>query len=325
MTIDKNFLSIIKKIQEEIDGILIAYPFPDKPKYLYDPLKYVLKGKGKRLRPILLILTGNAFELEGSDIKNAALAVELLHNFTLVHDDIMDNDQVRHGQPTVQNKWDTSTSILVGDAIFVEAQRLIGKINTNSQNIYNRFNDVALDVCVGQAYDKEYEGKEEISLDEYLHMIEKKTGALIGLCTEIPALLSNQDSKVCEQLRDFGYNIGKSFQIQDDILEIFSDAKSMGKSLGSDILSKKQTALTITARKVVPKEWSDFCYTIKDYPIEKTIELLRSFFDQNDIYTEAKSLSDKYLQDGLDNLLVIPKSNRNELKLFTNYLKNREY
>jgi len=325
MTIDKNFLSIIKKIQEEIDGILIAYPFPDKPKYLYDPLKYVLKGKGKRLRPILLILTGNAFELEGSDIKNAALAVELLHNFTLVHDDIMDNDQVRHGQPTVQNKWDTSTSILVGDAIFVEAQRLIGKINTNSQNIYNRFNDVALDVCVGQAYDKEYEGKEEISLDEYLHMIEKKTGALIGLCTEIPALLSNQDSKVCEKLRDFGYNIGKSFQIQDDILEIFSDAKSMGKSLGSDILSKKQTALTITARKVVPKEWSDFCYTIKDYPIEKTIELLRSFFDQNDIYNEVKSLSDKYLQDGLDNLLVIRKSNRNELKLFTNYLKNREY
>ena len=325
MTIDKNFLSIIKKIQKDIDEILIAYPFPDKPKYLYDPLKYVLKGKGKRLRPILLILTGNAFELEGSDIKNAALAVELLHNFTLVHDDIMDNDQVRHGQPTVQNKWDTSTSILAGDAIFVEAQRLIGNINTNSQNIYNRFNDVALDVCVGQAYDKEYEGKEEISLDEYLHMIENKTGALIGLCAEIPALLSNQDSKVCKQLRDFGYNIGKSFQIQDDILEIFSDAKSMGKSLGSDILSKKQTALTITARKMVPKEWSDFCYTIKDFPIEKTIELLRSFFDQNDIYTETKSLSDKYLQDGLDNLLVIPKSNRNELKLFTNYLKNREY
>ena len=99
----------------------------------------------------------------------------------------------------------------------------------------------------------------------------------------------------------------------------------MGKSLGSDILSKKQTALTITARKMVPKEWSDFCYTIKDCPIEKTIELLRSFFDQNDIYTEVKSLSDKYLQDGLDNLLVVPKSNRNELKLFTNYLKNREY
>ena len=325
MIIDKNFLSIINKIQGEIDETLINYPFPDKPKYLYDPLKYVLRGKGKRLRPILLILTGNAFKIEGSDINNAALAVELLHNFTLVHDDIMDNDQLRHGQPTIQKKWDISTSILAGDAIFVEAQRLIGKINTNSQNVYNRFNNVALDVCIGQAYDKEYEGKEEISLDEYLQMIENKTGALIGLCVEIPALLSKQDSKVCKQLRNFGYNIGKSFQIQDDILEIFSNTKSMGKSLGSDILSKKQTALTIIARKMVPKEWSDYCYKIKDYPIEKMIELLRSFFEKHNIYTEAKSLSEKYLQDGLDNLLFIPESNRNELKLFTNYLKNREY
>lgn len=325
MSIDNNFSSIIKEIQKDINETLITYPFPDKPKYLYDPLKYILKGKGKRLRPILLILTGNAFELEGSDLKNAAIAVELLHNFTLVHDDIMDNDQVRHGQPTVQKKWDTSTSILAGDAIFVEAQRLVGKINTNSQKIYNRFNDVALDVCVGQAYDKEYEGKVEITLDEYLHMIENKTGALIGLCVEIPALLSNQDSKVCRELRDFGYNIGKSFQIQDDILEIFSNTKSMGKSLGSDILSKKQTALTITARKMVPKEWSDFCYIIKDYSIEQMIESLRSFFIKHNIYSEAKSLSDKYLQNGLDNLLSIPKANRNELKLFTNYLKNREY
>ncbi len=325
MTIDKNFLSNIKKIQKDINKILISYPFPDRPKYLYDPLKYVFNGKGKRLRPVLLILTGNAFGVEDRDLKNAALAVELLHNFTLVHDDIMDNDQMRHGQLTVQKKWDTSTSILAGDAIFVEAQRLIGKINTNSQIIFKRFNDVALDVCVGQAYDKENEGNEEITLDEYLHMIQNKTGALIGLCVEIPALLSSQDSKVCEQLREFGYNIGKAFQIQDDILEIFSDAKSMGKSLGSDILSKKQTVLTIIARKIVPKEWSKFCYSIEDHPIKKIINMLRSFFDQHNIYSEAKSLSDKYLQDGLDNLLFVPESNREELKLFTNYLKNREY
>ena len=188
---------------------------------------------------------------------------------------------------------------------------MIGKINTNSQIIFKRFNDVALDVCVAQAYDKENEGNEEITLDEYLHMIQNKTGALMGLCVEIPALLSSQDSKVCEQLREFGYNIGKAFQIQDDILEIFSDTKSMGKSLGSDILSKKQTALTITARKIVPKEWSKFCCLIEDYPIEKMINMLRSFYEQHNIYSAAKSLSDKYLQDGLDNLLVIPKSNRN--------------
>ena len=145
--------------------------------------------------------------------KRQALAVELLHNFTLVHDDIMDNDIMRHGQPTVQKKWDISTSILAGDAIFVESQRLIATINSNSQNIFKRFNDVALDVCVGQAYDKEYEENDNITLDEYLYMIQKKTGALLSLCVEIPALLSNQDQKSCEQLRQFGYNIGKALSL----------------------------------------------------------------------------------------------------------------
>ena len=153
MSIDNNFITSIKHIQKDIDEILSKYPFPDNPKYLYEPLKYVLRGKGKRLRPVLLMLAGKALKVEIKELQNAALAVELLHNFTLVHDDIMDNDIMRHGQPTVQKKWDISTSILAGDAIFVESQRLIATINSNSQNIFKRFNDVALDVCVGQAYD----------------------------------------------------------------------------------------------------------------------------------------------------------------------------
>ena len=174
MAIDKSFLNNIKRIQKDIDKVLSTYSFPDSPKYLYDPLKYVLNGKGKRLRPILLMLTGISLGVEENELQSAALAVELLHNFTLVHDDIMDNDIMRHGQPTVQQKWDIPTSILAGDAIFVESQRVIGKINTNSQIIFNRFNDAALDVCVGQAYDKEYEENDEITLDEYLHMIKRR-------------------------------------------------------------------------------------------------------------------------------------------------------
>ena len=220
MSIDNNFITSIKHIQKDIDESLSKYPFPDNPKYLYEPLKYVLRGKGKRLRPVLLMLAGKALKVEIKELQNAALAVEILQNFTLVHDDIMDNDIMRHGQPTVQKKWDISTSILAGDAIFVESQRLIATINSNSQNIFKRFNDVALDVCVGQAYDKEYEENDNITLDEYLYMIQKKTGALLSLCVEIPALLSNQDQKSFEQLRQFGYNIGKAFQIQDDLLEI---------------------------------------------------------------------------------------------------------
>ena len=325
MAIDKSFLYNIKCIQKDIDKVLSTYSFPDSPKYLYDPLKYVLNGKGKRLRPILLMLTGISFGVEKNELQSAALAVELLHNFTLVHDDIMDNDIMRHGQPTVQQKWDIPTSILTGDAIFVESQRVIGKINTNSQIIFNRFNDAALDICVGQAYDKEYEENDEITLDEYLHMIEKKTGALLSLCVEIPALLSNQDDKVCKNLREFAYNIGKAFQIQDDLLEIYSDTKSMGKRLGSDFLSKKQTALTIMARKIAPNEWSDIYHNIESYPIEKMLNIIRSFFDRHNIYSETKTLTEKYINNAFDNLLVIPESNREYLISFTNFIRNREY
>ena len=325
MAIDKSFLNNIKRIQKDIDKSLSAYSLPDSPKYLYDPLKYVLNGKGKRLRPILLMITGITLGVEKKELKSAALAVELLHNFTLVHDDIMDNDIMRHGQPTVQKKWDTPTSILAGDAIFVESQRLIGTINTNSQIIFNRFNDAALDVCVGQAYDKEYEENDEITLDEYLHMIEKKTGALLSLCVEIPALLSNQDDKVCKNLREFAYNIGKAFQIQDDLLEIYSDTKSMRKSLGSDVLSKKQTALTIMARKIAPNEWSDLYHNVESYPLEKMLNLIRSFFNRYNIYSETKSLTEKYFNNAFDNLLVIPESNREYLISFTNFIRNREY
>ena len=232
---------------------------------------------------------------------------------------------IRDRQPTVQKKWDISTSILAGDAIFVESQRLIATINSNSQNIFKRFNDVALDVCVGQAYDKEYEENDNITLDEYLYMIQKKTGALLSLCVEIPALLSNQDQKSCEQLRQFGYNIGKAFQIQDDLLEIYSDTKSMGKSLGSDILSKKQTALTIMARNIVPNEWSELNYKLESYPLDEMINMIRSFFDKHNIYSETKSLSDKLFKNGLDNLLVIPEPNREDLIMFTEFLKKREY
>ena len=325
MSIDKNYLNKVKEIQKDIDNILTTYPFPDSPKYLYDPIKYVFNGKGKRLRPILLMLTGNALEVDKNELQNAAIAVEFFHNFTLVHDDIMDNDNMRHGQPTVQQKWDTATSILAGDAIFVESQRLIGKINTNSKIIFNRFNDVAIDVCVGQAYDKEYEKNDKITLDEYLYMIEKKTGALLSLCVEIPALLSNQENMISENLRDYGYNIGKAFQIQDDILEIYSNVKLMGKSLGSDILSKKQTALTIMARKLYPDEWFELNQNLESFSVEQMIIMIRSFFDKNNIVSETKLLSEKYFQNALDNLLVIPESKRSDLISFTNFIKNREY
>jgi len=203
-SIKKNAGFVNKFLKKELKG---------NPKQLYDAASHLILHGGKRLRPFLVLKSCQMLGGKQSDAIAAASAVEMIHNFTLVHDDIMDDDLLRHGQPTVQNKWDNATAILAGDGLFVEAHRAISKVRNNTQRVGAVFNDGALAVCVGQAYDKEYEENQTITLNDYLHMTEKKTGAMLSLCMEIPALLANQDDGVCSQLRNFGYDIGKGFQI----------------------------------------------------------------------------------------------------------------
>ena len=320
-----DFLQKIVAMQKDLDLHLKNYPFPQQPEYLYEPLRYVLSGTGKRLRPVLLTLTGRAYGVDEDDLGHAALAVELLHNFTLVHDDIMDDDLLRHGQPTVQSKWDNAIAILAGDGLFIEAQRAIRRVRNDTQSVGTVFNNGALAVCVGQAYDKEYEENQTITLNDYLEMIEKKTGAMLGLCMEIPALLANQDEGVCNQLRKFGYDIGKGFQIQDDILEIFSGVEAMGKSLGSDVITNKQTALTLMARKLVPQDWNKFCKRQGSQTINEKLAGLRTFFEDNGVYAETTAMADKYFKDALNALAVVPNPGREDLVAYTNFIKNREY
>ena len=320
-----DFLQKITEMQKDLDSQLKNYPFPEEPEYLYEPLRYVFSGTGKRLRPVLLTLTGQAFTVHEDDLRHAALAVELLHNFTLVHDDIMDDDLVRHGQPTVQNKWDNATAILAGDGLFVEAQRAISKVRNNTQRVGAVFNDGVLAVCVGQAYDKEYEKNQAITLDDYLHMTEKKTGSMLSLCMEIPALIGNKNEDVCAQLRKVGNDIGRGFQIQDDILEIFSDADEMGKSLGSDVIAQKQTALTLMAQKMAQKPWSEFCQRSKGQPIDEKLAAMRTFFKDNGVHAETIAMAEQYFNNAVSNLVVIPDPGRQELVEFTNFIKNRNY
>ena len=320
-----DFLQKIAELQKTLDGQLKNYPFPQQPEYLYAPLRYVLAGSAKRLRPVLLTLTGQAFGVDEDDLQHAAMAVELLHNFTLVHDDIMDDDLLRHGQPTVQKKWDNATAILAGDGLVVEAQRAITRVRNNAQRVCTVFNDGALAVCVGQAYDKEYEENQTITLNDYLHMTEKKTGAMLSLCMEIPALLANQDEVVCSQLRKFGFDIGKGFQIQDDVLEIFSDADAMGKSLGSDVIAEKQTALTLMARKMAPEQWSELWQRSGEQPIDEKLAAMRTFFADTGVYAETIAMAEEYFNNAVDDLAVIPDPGREELVAFINFIKNRNY
>jgi len=201
----------------------------------------------------LTLLTANTF---GTTIERAlpsAIAVEILHNFTLVHDEIMDEDSTRHGQPTVHEKWDLGNAILTGDAMLSLALRLLQE-NGESHELMTVFTKGLLRVCEGQALDKEFETDTTVSLEDYVRMIDLKTGHLIGLAAEMGAIVANADKNSQLVVRDYGRLIGRAFQIQDDLLEIFSSAENMGKSLKSDIILGKKTFLMIKAGEIAPEE-----------------------------------------------------------------------
>jgi len=319
-----SFLNHIEQLRFEINEKLQSFPLDSEPKYIYDPIKYIMDGKGKRLRPILVNLVGTVYGASKEDLLNAGLAVELLHNFTLVHDDIMDQDNLRHGKETVHKKWDESTAILAGDGIYAIAQILITKVKTNPLKAVEAFNKATLYVCEGQAYDKEFENNHGIIIDQYLTMIKKKTGWMIGFSAELGGILGDQPDSVINELQSYGLNLGIAFQIQDDILEIFSDAKSMGKSLGSDLIAGKQTILTVLARQNDEIGWKQIWDETKNRDIQVTIEKLREYFDENGILKSAKNMAKKYTEAAKNNLQIIPKEKRAQLEQLTEFVWKRK-
>lgn len=322
--VTNSFLDHIEQLRFEINERLQSFPLDSEPKYIYDPIKYIMDGKGKRLRPIIVNLVGTVYGASKEDLLNAGLAVELLHNFTLVHDDIMDQDSLRHGKATVHKKWDESTAILAGDGIYAIAQILITKVKTNPLNAIHAFNKATLYVCEGQAYDKEFENNHGIVLDQYLTMIKKKTGWLIGFCAELGGILGNQPDSVINELQSYGLNLGIAFQIQDDILEIFSDSKSMGKSLGSDLIAGKQTILTVLARQNDAVSWKQKWEEIMNNDLLLAIEKFRIYFEKNSILESAKNMTKKYTEAAQNNLQIIPKEKRAQLEQLTEFVWKRE-
>jgi geranylgeranyl pyrophosphate synthase len=270
----------------------------------------------------LVHLIGEALGADREDLINAALAVELLHSFTLVHDDIMDQDNIRHGQETIHEKWDESTAILSGDGIYVVSQLVISKIKTKTLAAIKAFNKAALIVCEGQAYDKAFENNYDISLSDYFLMIEKKTAWLIGLCAELSGIISDQTEETNIQLRSFGLSLGRAFQIQDDILEVYGDVETVGKSLGSDLISGKQTILTVLAREENQEEWLSSWKNIKKMETQTAILRLRDYLNRKNIIEKAYKYVEEYVDKARDKLDVIPLSHRDKLKQFTNIILN---
>ena len=219
-----------------------------KPESLYGPITYILKLGGKRLRPVLTLMTAEIFGSNHKVALNAALAVEVFHNFSLVHDDIMDDAPLRRGEETVHEKWNLNTGILSGDAMLIQAYQLFESYeNDTFRGLAQIFSKTALEVCEGQQYDVDFEVRNDVTEREYLKMIEYKTAVLVGAAMKMGALVANASEEDTEKIYDFGRLLGIAFQLQDDYLDAFGDPETFGKQVGGDIIENKKTFLYLKA------------------------------------------------------------------------------
>lgn len=215
---------------------------------LYSPIKYALSAGGKRIRPVLTLMAADAFGNRMEEAVNQALGLEMFHNFTLLHDDVMDKSDIRRGRPTVHKKYNENTAILSGDTMLTLATQCISKVKENLlPEVLNSFNEMAIKVYEGQQLDMDFENSSKIDPEDYLEMIKLKTGELLGACAKIGAIIGGASSKDAEKMRDFGLMTGIAFQIQDDWLDTFGDATTFGKSIGGDINNSKKTYLYVLA------------------------------------------------------------------------------
>ena len=316
------FQELINFIRKEVNKSLGKIPIPKTPTYLYDPIRYSIKGSGKRFRPILVHLVGRAHNLDPNIIMNISLSIELLHNFTLIHDDIMDKDTMRHGQKTIHAKWDKSAAILAGDGIFVLSQIILSSIPKNSNEIFSHFNKATLEICEGQALDKEFENNNKIKEEQYLDMIDKKTGALLSISSTLGPIYNGVDHNLIKYYNNFGRSLGKGFQLHDDLLEITSNQKKMGKNIGSDLAEGKQTMMVIKARNSFPNEWNDI---IEKSNETELISNCKKFFIEKGILEKTRLLAESYFNDARDNLKNIKNINTDELFKFIYLLEKRTF
>tara|TARA_B100001778_G_scaffold332624_1_gene339326 strand:- start:791 stop:1765 length:975 start_codon:yes stop_codon:yes gene_type:complete len=234
----------MKHYQDYFDKHLKSYNQSKTPKNLYEPVQYVLEIGGKRLRPILTLITADCFGGNISDSLNAALAIEVFHNFTLIHDDIMDNAPLRRGKQTVHEKWNINTGILSGDAMLIMAYKLFESYpQSQSQELIKLFSKTALEVCEGQQYDIDFGNRFDVTTAEYLKMIEYKTAVLVASAMQMGAIIADASSEDQQKCFDFGRNLGIAFQLKDDYLDTFGDPKTFGKQIGGDIIENKKTYL----------------------------------------------------------------------------------
>ncbi len=319
----------LKHLKGEIDARMQEILSKPNPHTLYEPMRYILRAGGKRLRPILLLLSCEAVGGDPMKCIDAAVAVEMLHNFTLIHDDVMDQDDTRRGQETVHKKWDVNVAILSGDGLVALSYRYLMSCNhPRIAEIGRNFSDALLELCEGQALDKEFENRWDVTVDDYFAMIRKKTAVLIALCTQIGAIFGNGAREQIENLREYGLNMGMAFQIQDDLLDIMADEKTLGKDWGSDIVQHKKTFLLIHALEVGGSEDRAKIHAIfeKENISREDVRQVQAIFKRTGTLEAAQRLVKRHVHTAREKLAALPESDgKANLNAFLDFVSRRNF
>ena len=319
----------IEKYQQEFVAFLEAYSTVKEPKNLYEPIHYILNLGGKRLRPVLTLMTADIFSGSYNLALNAALSVEVFHNFSLVHDDIMDDAPLRRGHQTVHEKWNINTGILSGDAMLIMAYQLFENYEpTTFQALAKLFSKTALEVCEGQQYDVDFETRNNVTIAEYLKMIEYKTAVLVGAAMQMGAIVANASQQDQQAIYAFGRDLGIAFQLQDDYLDAFGDPKTFGKQVGGDIIENKKTYLYLKALEFSSEDVASKLtklFSDKTNDIEAKVETVKQIFITSGSAEATKEAIKNYTDRAfavLENL-NISEAKKDLLKAFGNSLMNR--
>lgn len=321
----------IQQLQNIINKAIADTKYTEKPVELYEPISYLMELGGKRMRPVLVLVSAELFRGDVLKAIDAAIGIELFHNFTLMHDDIMDKAPLRRGKPTVHAKWSESAAILSGDVMFVEAYKMMIKVEDQIlREVLDIFSTTASGVCQGQQADMNFEHRDNVSIAEYLHMIKQKTAVLLAGSMQIGALIGGAEKSQSRLIYEFGENLGLAFQLQDDILDVYGNPEKFGKQVGGDILANKKTFLLIKAKELAIQnksaelaQWLDG----KSYDPAEKIKAITTIYDSLGVRKLAEIQMEEFVIMALAALEKIPAKNDTKalLKSFAESLLVREH
>ena len=309
----------------DINKEILNLDWDREPYGLYEPIEYTLAAGGKRVRPQLAMIASQLFGGKDEEVLPAALALEVFHNFTLLHDDVMDKADVRRGRPTVHVKWNENTAILSGDQMLIEAYKLLSGVPADKlPKVLQLFNKMATEICEGQQYDVDFESQEHVTIDEYLKMIRLKTSVLLANALQIGAYIAGADEQAQEALYQFGINIGLAFQIQDDILDVWGDPKTFGKAVGGDISCNKKTFVYLEAMSLEARGLKHWYSQVLEDNTEK-IAAVKEIFERLGVRPLCELVVDDYTNKALELLDQLPQNEATEqLRQLANKLTTRK-